>query len=221
MEKIASIHKFSYEVEKKNFLGLDFYALKSLDQSIDMLCNVLGEKFMDDALKEDYCPYFGVPWEAGLGLAQYLVNVDFRGKRVLELGSGLALPSFVASRNGGKVLATDFHGDVKKFLDINQALNKIYFDFFQMNWRIKEVDLGKFDYVIGADVLYENGHPEYVAKALIDYLAPSGKIILSDPGRAYVQKFIQAMNKLGLKENLTIEKVKTSWTEKEIFVFIF
>lgn len=220
MNKIPSKFNFSYEVEKRNFLNLNFYCLKSLDDSIDSLCEVLGQDKADDALKEDFCPYFGVPWEAGLGLAQYLNEIDFKGKSVFEIGSGLSLPSFIACNNNASyVLASDFHEDVKTFLDINQELNQCQFDFLRFNWRDKHSFSQKFDYVIGSDILYESAHPQYVAEALIEFLNPKGRIILADPGRAYVQKFVLAMNQLGYREQLSIVPVMTNWTQKDIFVF--
>jgi predicted nicotinamide N-methyase len=221
IDKLSSIHGIDYSITKKNFLGLEFYSLSSLDLAIDDLCNKLGEAMMDDALKEDYCPYFGVPWEAGLGLSQYLEKLDLEGTRIIEIGSGLSLPSFIATRKKAHVIASDFHGDVKAFLDLNQKTNNIYFEFFQMNWRKDYRDLGKFDYVIGSDILYESAHPDHVAISLKSFLRPGGKIILSDPGRAYVQKFITSMNNLGFTEKLSIEKVSTEWTQKEVFVFEF
>jgi predicted nicotinamide N-methyase len=215
----------SYDIVLKNFKNINFYSLKSLDESIDKLCELLGDELMDDALKEDHCPYFGVPWEAGLGLTQYLSNllpkIDIKNSRFIEIGCGLALPSFYISTQGGNVLATDYHPDVEIFLRENQKLNALQFDFFKMNWRNEYHELGLFDYVIGSDVLYESNHPEAVAKALIRFLKPNGKIILSDPGRAYVQSFVKAMNGLGFKEKMTIESIETSWTKKDIFIFEF
>lgn len=219
--KILGQFKLDYEVVEKEFLGIKFYSLQSLDKTIDQLCELLGEKLMDDALKEDYCPYFGVPWESGLGLAQYLDRMDLKDRTVLEIGSGLSLPSFVLARNGANVIASDFHQDVEVFLKYNQLMNNIKFPYHRMNWRTQVNEFGKFDLVIGSDVLYESAHPEHVAFALLRYLNPGGKIILSDPGRAYVQKFVEAMNKLGKKEVLIIESVKTSWTQKDVFIFEF
>jgi len=221
LKVIPSIHSLNYDVKLFDFLDLKFYGLISLDDSIDKLCEVLGSEKKDDALKEDYCPYFGIPWEAGLGLAQYLNNYELKSKTVLEIGSGLSLPSFVAMRNGAKVLASDFHGDVKTFLDINQKLNGIFFDYFQMNWRKENTINGKFDLVIGSDILYESAHPDFVSRTLINYLNEGGKIILSDPGRAYIQKFVTSMNNLGFQETRKVVTVNTDWTKKDIFVFVF
>ncbi len=221
LNKIPSVHQFDYDVNIYNFLNLKFYGLISLDASIDKLCSFLGDDKKDEALKEDYCPYFGVPWEAGLGLAQFLNDQDLTNKTILEIGAGLALPSFIATSKGAKVLASDFHADVKTFLQLNQTLNATEFDYIQMNWRKEILDLGKFDLVIGSDILYESAHPDYVSKTLISYLKEDGKIILSDPGRAYIQKFVSSMNHCGFKETMKIVNVETEWTKKDIFVFIF
>ncbi len=204
-------------------------SLFDLDQSIDTLCEFFGDGDQDNSLAEEYCPYFGVLWEAGIGLSQYLLGMNVSDKRVLEIGCGLALPSFVISKMGGDVLATDFHADVPLFLEINQRENQVFFPYKVMNWRNEtdrmRGDLGQFDLVIGSDILYESQHPLQVAKALIALLKPGGKIILSDPGRAYIQKFITAMNDCGHREKLSSETVLAKYSPKncnrDIFIFEF
>ena len=95
-------------------------SIRDLDESIDTLCAFFGEDDQDNSLAEEYCPYFGVLWEAGIGLSQHIQNLDLKNKRVLEIGCGLALPSFLVSKKGGDIIATDFHEDVPLFLDVNQ-----------------------------------------------------------------------------------------------------
>ena len=210
-------------------LNLDLMTIRDLDESIDILCNHFGEADQDKSLAEEHCPYFGVLWEAGTGLSQSLTKEMCEGKKILEIGCGLALPSFVATRLGGKVIATDFHADVPLFLKRNQEKNDIYFDYQVMNWR-QEIErtqstLGLFDLVIGSDILYESQHPLEVARALIAFLNPGGKILLADPGRAYIQKFISSMKELGYPEHFTTQKVAAELTTKnitrEIYLFEF
>ena len=210
-------------------LDLEFSTIRDLDESIDILCAHFGEEDQDQSLKEEYCPYFGVLWESGVGLSQFIKNKDFKNKRILEIGCGLALPSFIATQNGGDVTATDFHADVPLFLKVNQERNNITFDYQVMNWR-DEVErtkntFGLFDYVLGSDILYESQHAHEVAKALIGLLKPGGKIILADPGRAYVQKFITCMQDLDFPEKMSVQTVRSEWTQKnkprDIFIFEF
>ena len=210
-------------------LNLEMVTIRDLDESIDILCEHFGEDDQDQSLAEEHCPYFGVMWEAGIGLGQFLTREMCEGKRILEIGCGLALPSFIATRFGATVIATDFHADVPLFLEVNKKRNNVYFDYQVMNWR-SEIEraknsLGQFDLVLGSDILYESQHPMQVALALIAFLKPGGKIILSDPGRAYVQKFISSMRELGYPEIFTTQKVFAEHTTKnidrEIYLFEF
>lgn len=226
---MKSNHGFEYKLKQTSVLGIEMATIRDLDESIDTLCKFFGEDDQDNSLAEEYCPYFGVLWEAGVGLSQFLNRIDVKGKRVLEIGCGLALPSFVITRKDGDIIATDFHADVPLFLDLNQKKNKTFFPYRVMNWRNEiertKTDLGLFDLVIGSDILYESQHPQQVAQALIAFLNPGGKIILADPGRAYIQKFITSMNELGYKEIMSTEKVPAEITPKnkdrEIFIFEF
>ena len=220
---------FQYQTKKMNVLSFEITTIRDLDESIDTLCEFFGEENQDNSLAEQYCPYFGVLWEAGIGLSQHLSKLDLKGKRVIEIGCGLALPSFVVTKGGGEIVATDFHDDVPLFLNLNQIQNSIFFPYIKMNWREElertKADLGQFDLVIGSDILYESQHPLQVAKTLLAFLKPGGKIILSDPGRAYIQKFISAMHELGKIEVMFSEKVSAELTpknkEREVFIFEF
>ena len=68
------------------------------------------EALLDDqAFAEDeFMPYWAELWPSGLALARRLAGRALRGARVVELGCGLGLPSLVAARGGGRVLATDW-----------------------------------------------------------------------------------------------------------------
>ena len=210
-------------------LDFEISTIRDLDESIDILCGHFGEANQDQSLQEEYCPYFGIPWEAGIGLSLFIKNHSLKNKRILEIGCGLALPSFIAAQKGAVVLATDFHVDVPLFLTTNQKQNNIFFEYSVLNWR-SEIDrtkngLGLFDIVLGSDILYESQHPLEVAKALIALLKPGGKIILADPGRAYVQKFVTSMQELNFPEVMTIQSVPAQWTQKkkerDVFIFEF
>lgn len=226
---MKSTHGFTYNLKKMSVLDFEMTSIRDLDESIDVMCEFFGEEDQDNSLNEEFCPYFGVLWEAGIGLSQHLRQLDLKDKKVLEIGCGLALPSFLVTKSGGNIVATDFHADVPKFLELNQKNNQTFFPYKVMNWRNEiertRTDLGLFDLVIGSDILYESQHPTQVAKALIAFLKPSGKILLSDPGRAYVQKFITSMNECGYKENFTTQEVEAALTPKnkcrDIFIFEF
>lgn len=227
--KVKSIFGYEYPTKEISVNGLEMTTIRDLDESIDILCEHFGEEEQDQSLAEEHCPYFGVMWESGIGLTQLLTKEMCSGKKILEIGCGLALPSFAATRLGGNVIATDFHADVPIFLKLNQEKNGTQFAYQVMNWRNEiertQTSLGLFDLVLGSDILYESQHAMEVAKALIAFLNPGGKIILADPGRAYVQKFISSMKELGYPEHFTTQKVEAKLTQKnidkEIYIFEF
>jgi predicted nicotinamide N-methyase len=194
-------------------------AIRSLDEAIDQVCETLTEEEQKDPFAEDLCPYFGILWPAAEALSLYIHNHHeiFKNRRVLELGCGLGYPSLVASHVGANVLATDFHPDVEEFFLRNCRHSSLKCEYLRLNWREDKQDIGFFDIVMGSDVLYESKHASEVAQGLIRFLRPGGKILLSDPGRNYLQPFLNAMK----DEGFTEESELTLIGDKEVFVFLF
>lgn len=194
-------------------------AIRDLDEAIDLLCNSISPEDQLDPFAEDLCPYFGILWPSAIGLSHFLAaNPELvKNKTVLELGSGLGLPSLVASHLGGNVMATDFHPDVEEYFLRNCRHSSVPCEYQRLNWREDLPQVKKFDVVIGSDVLYESRHPREVALGLLKFVNPNGTIILSDPGRNYLQQFVTAMNEEGIKEEMSSTKVE----DKEIWIFKF
>lgn len=192
--------------------------IRDLDEAIDLICEAMTPEEKIDPFAEDLCPYFGILWPAAEGLSQYLFDHPelVRGKKVLELGSGLAYPTLVATHLGGDVLATDYHPDVEEYVLRNARHSSLTVKYERLNWREPSVH-EQYDVVMGSDVLYESKHAREVAQGLIRFMKSKGMIILSDPGRAYLQKFVHAMNEEGFKEQ--IESVKIG--KDEIYVILF
>lgn len=201
--------KINYPTRTTNKkLGDKTYVLeviRDLDEAIDLICAEMKPEEKLNPFAEDLCPYFGILWSAAEGLSEYLACYPelVKNKTVLELGCGLGLPSMVATHLGAKVLATDFHPDVEEYFLRNCRHSSLYCDYRRLNWRESTDDIGKFDVVLGSDVLYESKHPKEVALGLLRFLKPGGTILLSDPGRAYLQSFLKAMNAEGYVEELT------------------
>lgn len=215
--------KINYKTQiEQRRLGDKLYVMetiRNLDEAIDQICESMSPEEQNDPFAEDLCPYFGVLWPAAEALSMYLNEHPelVKKKSVLELGCGLGWPSLVATHLGGKVLAKDFHPDVEEYFKRNCRHSVIDCAYQRLNWREDKSDLGLFDVVMGSDVLYESKHPREVARGLIRFLRPGGKILLSDPGRSYLQQFVTAMKNEGYREELVPVTVK----DKDIFVFLF
>ena len=86
----------------------------------------------------DAIPYYSILWPAAKGLASHLWEnrIDLPGRRVIELGCGLGLPSILAARLGAQVTATDFHPETGEWLLHNAALNNVALDYAQLDWNV-------------------------------------------------------------------------------------
>ena len=194
-------------------------AIRDLDEAIDLVCESLTAEEQKDPFAEDLCPYFGILWPAAEALAIFLNDHPelIKNKKVLELGCGLGFPSLVASHLGAEVLATDYHPDVEEYFIRNCRHSSVISSYKRLNWRQSTESLDQFDVVMGSDVLYESKHASEVAQGLIRFLRPGGKILLSDPGRNYLQPFLTAMKNENFNEDCYLIKVG----DKEVFVFVF
>ncbi len=222
--------EFEYRLKTMQLrIGARDYAircLESMDGTIDDLFDYL-KKDGRESMLEDLCPYFGVVWPAGLGLALRLAEEGprLRGAKLLEIGCGLALPSLVVAGLGADIVATDMHPAVPEFLERNLALNGIAaLRYETLNWIEEDVGarLGRFDLVVGSDILYERRHLAEVPRAILRCLAPGGRAIVSDPGRPYLQDFVCEMERAGFLSHTEVRAVpENDGKVREVFVIEF
>ncbi|MBO9662570.1 methyltransferase [Dokdonella sp.] len=127
---------------------------------------------------------FGHVWPAGCLLAEAMSRHPIAGRRILELGCGLGLASLVLQQRGADVLATDHHPLAESFLHENAALNGLApVPYRTLQWTVAEPDLGRFDLIIGSDILYERGHATQLAPVLERHASAEAEIVIADPGR--------------------------------------
>ena len=59
--------------------------------------------------------------------------------------------------------------------------------------------MGKFDLIIGSDLLYEQNHADLLSKFIDMHTKSDCEIIIIDPGRPYRSLFKRRMHELGYK----------------------
>lgn len=158
-----------------------------------------GDLREEEALAKRPVPYWAMMWPSGRCLAAALKDEDVSGRRVLELGCGLALPSAVAARRGARVLATDSSTDAVAFAAHVLALNDLTGETAVVDWTADADALaarGPFDMVLAADVLYTEANVQAALRLLPRLLAPDGVILLADPGRTGATSFLATARKL-------------------------
>jgi predicted nicotinamide N-methyase len=137
---------------------------------------------------------FGQVWPSGRLLAEAMSTFDIRGKRILEIGCGLGLSSLVLKRRCGDVTASDHHPLAESFLQYNATQNQLpHVDYRDLPWEIPDHTLGRFDLIIGSDILYERGHAGMIADLLQRHAKPDVEVLITDPGRGNSGSFTRAL----------------------------
>lgn len=155
-------------------------------------------------------PLFGLLWPSGRQLAAQMAQREVvAGERILEIGCGLALASLVSHRRGADVTASDCHPLTEAFLGENLRLN----DLPPMAYRhgpwdgaatpsghvVRSGVLGRFDLIIGSDVLYERDDigllPSFIARHAHD----TACVIIIDPDRGNRSAFNRRMDSMGFE----------------------
>ena len=134
------------------------------------------------AERDEFLPYWAELWPAGLALARAL-PVDLRGRRVVELGCGLGVPSLVAGARGAAVTAVDWAAEAVALLRENAARNGLELTAVGDDWRTYD---GDFELALAADVLYEARNVDAILGAL-ERLAPEA--LVAEPGRPHAAEF--------------------------------
>ena len=144
---------------------------------------------------EEFLPYWAELWPSGIALARAVGRRSLRGKRVLELGCGLALPSIVAALAGARVLATDWSPDALAVAALNAARNGASLDTALCAWESGVAALeknGPWDLVLASDVLYERRNVELLLELVPRLVDARGEVLLADPRRPPAAAFLEA-----------------------------
>ena len=137
---------------------------------------------------EEFLPYWAELWPSGVALAEHVAARDVRGLRVLELGAGLGLPSLAAALRGADVLATDWAEDAVALLRANAERNRIGLRAELVRWDEPARFGTGWDFVLAADVLYEQRNAEQLSHLLPQLDAR--EILLAEPGRPFAKDFL-------------------------------
>jgi predicted nicotinamide N-methyase len=217
---------FSYEIWRRSLkfgdISLEVETLVDFSRAIDEMFSYLQQHGQTEILAR-YCPYFGEIWPASIALSEYLTDlkIDWRQNTVIELGCGLAIPSLLMAKLGAReVVASDCHPDVEAFLRESIQQNRVEnLSYLEFDWTTGSMPLKKFDLVVASDVLYDAHLPPVLADAMVAFLNPGGQLVLTDPGRAYLQDFEVALRDRGIHPTTEIRSIKNSEGQgKEIFL---
>jgi tRNA1(Val) A37 N6-methylase TrmN6 len=111
-------YRVSYQTLEFNDLDIHLRTLKDRNQFSDPL----GEA-ESMGISSAQWSLFGVVWDSSLVLAHEMAAYAIEGKRILEVGCGIALSSHVLNARHADITATDYHPEAGSFLADNVRLN--------------------------------------------------------------------------------------------------
>jgi predicted nicotinamide N-methyase len=143
-------------------------------------------------------PLFGQVWPSSQILAGLMQGWQLGARRFLEIGCGLALASLVVHRRGGDITASDCHPLTETFLRDNLRRNSLPpMKYSTGNWLRPNPVLGRFDVLIGSDLLYERDHPGQLADFIELHAEECADVLIIDPNRGHRSAFTRCMRQTG------------------------
>ena len=178
----------------------------------------------EDFERDERLPYWAELWPSAVALARYLSREDLAGRRAIELGCGVGLPTVAALAGGAKVLATDRYEAALDFTVHNARANLSQEpEVALLDWHAPgakpDAKLPEhFDLVLAADVLYEARNVPALADLLPALLAPGGEAVIADPRRNSTPVFLELMEERGVKH--TTEGMGVEQGDRRVEVFV-
>jgi len=146
----------------------------------------------------DALPLFDIVWPSSEILCQLLESQDVEGKRILEIGCGMALVSLYLNARGADITAMDIQAKSADLLTVNTRLNRSkVIPFVNASWSETLIELGEFDLILASDVLYEPQHILTLPGFLNQHIKTEGEVIIVDPDRGRTDAFRSQMSECG------------------------
>src|SRR5688572_31377813 len=181
-----------YETSRRRLLigplAIDFTRIADPDRVLDQVAEqedrlerVSGRRADSDQL---HLPYWAELWDSALGIGQVLVRRagGLTGRSALDLGCGMGLAGTVAARLGMRVLFADLEPPALLFARLNSLPDAPRVRTRRLDWRTDRLD-ERFDLILGADILYERKHWDFLEPFWHAHLAAGGAVLLGAPGR--------------------------------------
>jgi predicted nicotinamide N-methyase len=137
-------------------------------------------------------PYWAFAWAGGQALARYVLDHRdaVQGRRVLDLAAGSGLVAIAAARAGAApVIAADIDAFAEAAVALNAEANGVYVEFLLRDLLDERLSAApRYDTILVGDLFYERTTAERALKFLERHVARGCRILIGDPGRAYLPK---------------------------------
>ena len=191
-DRFAQLHHFGTSYKEVRVLDRTFKVLAVAD--VNALVDTIDP---EEFGRDERFPYWAELWPSSIILGEYCLRSCDRVSppTVLEIGCGLGLAGMCAASAGARVHVTDYEDDALAFARFNFEHNlsadvigqRVTFE--KMDWRTPVI-AGKFDIVMGSDVLYERRNFAPILTLVAHALCHGGVAVFTDPHRSTLPDFL-------------------------------
>lgn len=189
-------------------LRLEDYRLRIAGREWSILHRKALISFVDEQRflgEPERLPYGVMLWPAAIALAHEIATQAdaMRGTRVLELGAGTGVPGIVAATFGACVTQTDRHDVALQLCRDNGERNRAQGIDYRLDDWAHWSDASRYDWIIGADILYAESTQAHLRRIFETNLASGGRILVSDPLRISSVRFLETLEGEGWSLSMT------------------
>lgn len=169
--------------------------------------------------KPDF-PYWARIWPAAMALSACIVAQQniFKGRRIVELGAGLGLPSLIAAKYAKSVLITDYITEPFSYITATiQHHQYTNCSTAVCNWK-NITELPEADILLLSDINYAAEDIASIVDVIEFYIKKRTTIFLATPQRIVGRDFIHAVQQY-IQQNETVP-VKTGEGEVTISLYV-
>ncbi len=164
-------------------------------------------------------PLWAKIWRASWVLADYLASMPVAAKKkFLELGAGVGLVSIVAASFGHRITMSEYSYDALQFARANTHINDCPgLPVVELDWTRPQLP-GRFDYIVGSEVIYKKEDCRPLVKLLKAALKPNGEVILAGEMRKSSMDFYTEFES---SFNIKVQKKILRSADEEISIYLF
>lgn len=132
-------------------------------------------------------PFWAFAWPGGLALVRYLLEhpAEVEGRSVLDVASGSGLCAIVAARLGAaSVEAVDIDPFAEAAIGLNARANDVRIGVANRDPTVRPPE--GHQVILAGDICYEEGMAARLLAWLQEAAATGSRVLLGDPGRAYL-----------------------------------
>ena len=161
-------------------------------------------------------PYWAFAWSGGLGIARHLMDHpdEVAGRSVVDVGTGAGLCAIVAARLGARsVQAIDIDPFAAAAVELNTRTNRVRVGFSGRD--VLDEPPPACDVLLAGDVSYEGPMAERMTAWLLAAAANGTRVLVGDPGRAYLPSGMERLATYRVRTSREIEE--SEMTEAAVY----